>query len=45
MQIPLEQLLAIIGGKEVELFLLKQEIEDLRKRLSEAEQKLGQSVQ
>jgi hypothetical protein len=36
MNVSVEQLLAIIGGKEVENFLLKQQIEELRKQLAEA---------
>jgi hypothetical protein len=42
MNINIEQLLAIIGGKEVDLFLLRNENAELRKRLSEAEAKLAE---
>lgn len=41
MNISMDQLLAILGGKEVENVLLKAEIAELRKRLSEAEAKIG----
>jgi hypothetical protein len=44
MKVTIDQLLAIIGGKDVEMFLLKSEIEELRKRLSEAEAKLAEST-
>lgn len=39
--LPLEVLLALIGGKEVDLLLLRRENAELRKRLSEAETKLA----
>jgi hypothetical protein len=36
--VTVEQLFAIIGSKEVELILLKAELEQLKKRLAELEQ-------
>lgn len=37
MNVTLEQLLALIGGKEVDLFLLRQEIAALKARIKELE--------
>lgn len=41
MNVTLEQLLLMIGAKEVEIAALKTENEELRKRLSDAEAKDG----
>ena len=41
MNITIEQLLMLLGGKEVDLMLLKTENAELRKRLSEAETRLA----
>lgn len=40
--LPLELLLALIGGKEVDLLLVRRENDDLRKRLSEAEARIAE---
>jgi len=42
MNVSLEQLLMLLGGKEVDLLLLKQENAELRKRLSEAETRIAE---
>lgn len=42
MNVTFEQLLMLIGAKEVEISLLKTENEQLRARLSEAEAKLAE---
>ena len=42
MNISLEQLLMLIGGKEVDLMLLKTENAELKKRLSEAEKRIAE---
>ena len=42
MNVSIEQLLMLLGGKEVDLMLLKAENTELRKRLSDAETKLAE---
>lgn len=44
MNVSLDQLLQMLGAKDVEIFLLKQEIESLGARLSLAETKLGEKA-
>lgn len=39
MNVTIEQLLALIGAKEVDIFLLRQEITALKQRIAELEKK------
>jgi phage shock protein A len=42
MNVNIQTLLALIGGKEVDLLLVRTENEDLRKKLSEAETRIAE---